>query len=190
MNVQFGDSFIKSLKRLTWHQSPIYKAYDFFSDQLPGFIKNVWRFRRELWEHRWWDYRYTLIMLKRSIEILEEGIRTKGHEERESQSKKLYQMKKVIELLQHRLNDNYIDRAEAMHGPLYLSDFKFEETDNGNYALVDEDTEEQKDHNRLVFKTAHNIEEKEWDELWDTLKGTKYKDYKDYDGSNLKTWWD
>lgn len=190
MNVQFGDSFIKSLKKLAWHQSPIYKTYDFFSDKLPEFFKNVWRFRRELWEHRWWDYRYTLSVFKRSIEILEEGIRTKGNEERVSQSKKLEQMKKVIELLQHRLDDNYVDRAEAIHGPLHLSDFKFEETENGNYALVDEDTEEQKEHNRLVFKTAHSIEEKEWEELWDILKGTKYKDYKDYDGSNLKTWWD
>ena len=58
------------------------------------------------------------------------------------------------------------------------------------YALVDEDNEEQKQHNRKVFKRAHEIEEKEWKEIWDTLKGKKYKEYKDYDGSDLRSWWD
>lgn len=190
MDVQFGDSFIKSLKKLAWHQHPIYKAYSLFRYDIPSFFKNIWRFRRELWKHRWWDYHFTLRILKRSIEIQEAGMRTRGYEERISLDKKLIKMKRVIELLQNKINDNFIERAEQDLGSLFLSDFKFEETENGNYALVDEDSEEQKNHNRLVFKTAHDLEQKEWDEIWDTLKGNKYKEYKDYDGSDLRCWWD
>ena len=190
MNVQFGNSFIKSLERLAWHNNPIYKAYSLFRYGIPSFIKNIWRFRRELWKHRWWDHDFTLMILKRSLEIQEEGMRTKGWEEKHSLHKKLTRMKRVIELIQNQIDDNFIDKAEKELGQLYLSDFGFEETENGMYALVDEDTEEQKEHNRKVFKRAHEIEEAEWKEIWDTLKGKKYKEYKDYDGSDLRSWWD
>ena len=81
MKVQLQDSFFKSLKTLEWHSRPIYRFYSLFRYRLPGFIKNVWSFRRELWQHRWWDYSFTLMMLKRSLEIQEEGMRLKGMEE-------------------------------------------------------------------------------------------------------------
>jgi hypothetical protein len=130
------------------------------------------------------------MLLKKSLEIQEEGMRNRGIEERISLDKKLVKMQRVIELLKNKIDDNFIDRVEQDLGFLYLSDLKFEETENGNYALVDEDTEEQTNHNRLVFKTAHDLEQKEWEEIWDTLKGNKYKEYKDYDGSDLQSWWD
>lgn len=190
MNVQFGNSFIKSLERLAWHNSPIYKAYYVFRYGIPSFIKNIWRFRRELWKHRWWDHAFTLMILKRSLEIQEEGMRTKGWEEKHSLHKKLTRMKRVIELLQNQIDDNFIDKAEKELGQLNFSGFQFEETEDGKYALVDEDTEEEKEHNRKIFKRAHEIEEAEWKEIWDTLKGKKYKEYKDYDGSDLRSWWD
>ncbi len=190
MNVQFGDSFIKSLERLAWHRSPIYRTYRLFRHEIPSFIKNIWRFRRELWKHRWWDHDFTLMILKKSIEIQEEGMRTKGWEEKRSLDRKLIKMKRVIELLQNQIDDNFIDMAEKELGQLNLSGFQFEETEDGKYALVDEDTEEEKEHNRKVFKRAHDLEEKEWKEIWDILKGKKYKEYKDYDGSDLRSWWD
>lgn len=190
MNVQFGNSFIKSLKTLSWHQSPIYRTFRLFRHDLPSFIKNVWKFRRELWKHRWWDYDFTLMLLKKSLEIQEDGMRTRGWEEQTSLDKKLARMRKVIKLIQNHLDDNFVDRVEIELGELYLSDLKFEKTDNGMYALVDEDTEEQKAHNKLVFKKAHELEEKEWKEIWETIKGKKYKEYKNYDGSDLRTWWD
>ena len=190
MEIKFGDSFIKSLERLAWYNNPIYKAYRLFRYDIPKFINNVWRFRKELWKHRWWDHYFTLMILKKSLEIQEDGMRTKGWEEKSSLNKKLTRMKRVIELLQNQIDDNFIDIAEKELGQLHLSDLGFEETDNGMYALVDEDNEEQKQHNKKVFKRAHEIEEKEWKEIWDTLKGKKYKEYKDYDGSDLRSWWD
>lgn len=190
MNITAQDSFFKSLRKLRWHQSFIYRTYDAVRNGLPGFIKNVWRFRRELWSHRWWDYRFTLEMFKKSLEIQEAGMKVKGIEESLSLSKKLTKMRRAIELLENKIQDNYIERAEKKYGELYLSDFGFEQTENGDYMLVDEETEEEKAHNKLVFSKAHELERKEWNELWQIIEGKKYKEYKDYDGSDLRAWWD
>ena len=190
MNIQAKDSFFNSLKTLSWHQSPIYRAYSLFRYDLPGFIKNVWRFRRELWSHRWWDYRFTIEILKRSLEIQEQGMRLKGSELSESLDKKVNNMHRAMNLLQNRIDDNYIERTESEFGKLVMRDWKFEETNEGNYLLVDEDTEDEKKHNRMIFKKAHELEAKEWKELWQIIEGKKYKEYKDYDGSDMRGWWD
>ena len=190
MQIQAQDSFFKSLKTLKWHMSPVYRFYYLFRYGLPGFIKNVWRFRRELWAHRWWDYSFTLRMLKRSLEIQEQGMSLKGIEESLSLEKKLNRMKRAIELLKNKIEDNYISRTEEIYGKVYLGDLEFEETEDGKYVLVDEETEEQKAHNKLIFNKAHQLETKEWKELWEIIGGKKYKEYKDWDGSDLRSWWD
>ena len=190
MKIHAEDSFFKSLKRLKWHGNPVYRIYSFFRHRLPGFIKNVWSFRRELWEHRWWDYHFTLMMLKRSIEIQEQGMSTKGIEESHSLEKKLRKIRRTIEILDNITKANYISRVEEIYGEICLGEMEFEETENGRYTLVDEETEEQKKHNRLIFKEAHKLESKEWKELWEIIEGKKYKQYKDWDGSDLRTWWD
>lgn len=33
-----------------------------------AFIRNVWRFRRELWRWRWWDFDYSYELLVRGLE--------------------------------------------------------------------------------------------------------------------------
>lgn len=190
MNVQFQDSFFKSVKKLSWYQNPIYRIYRVLKNDLPQFIKNVWRFRSELWQHQWWDYTFTLMILKRSIEIQEQGMRLKGGESKDSLNKKLERMKRVIELLNNKINSSYIERTEEKYGKLYMKEWKFEETESGSYALIDEDTEEEKKHNRMIFDKAHRLELSEWKEIWEIIEGKKYKEYKDWDGSGLHAWWD
>ena len=190
MQIQAQDSFFKSLKRLKWHRHPVFRFYNMFRNRLPRFIKNVWSFRRELWSHSWWDYSFTLMILKRSLEIQEQGLRSMGIEESLSLDKKLSKMRRAIELLKNKIEDNYISRTEEIYGEVYLGEMEFEETENGEYTLVDEETEEQKEHNKLVFKKAHELETKEWKELWQIIEGKKYKQYKDWDGSDLRSWWD
>jgi len=162
MEIQASNSFFESLKKLIWHQNPIYRIYSLFRHDLPAFIKNIWRFRSELWSHRWWDYHFTLEILKRSLEIQEESTRLKGIESSESLDKKLVKMKRAIELLQNKIEDNYIDRIEDINGKLVMKEWKFEDSENGSYVLVDEDTEDEKKHNRMIFKKAYDLEEKEW----------------------------
>jgi len=56
--------------------------------------------------------------------------------------------------------------------------------------MIDNDTPAEKKHNSKVFKRARVIEEKEWSELWDILKGKKFTNIEEFDGSDLRGWWD
>lgn len=192
MDVQITDTFTKSLKRLIWHESKVYKFYSFFRYDIPNFLGNVWKFRKELRRHQWWDYRFTLDMLERSLTIMEIGMSTKGMEVNETREPKVKAMRRALELLRNNKEDNYIAKAEAELGELVMHDWEFEEVDGGKYRLLDKDTPEEKIHNRKVFDRAKEIQDAEWKELWEIFKGTRYsKKYgKKYDGTDMRSWWD
>jgi hypothetical protein len=192
MKVEIADTFFDSLKRLARHETWWYKTYSAIRWDIPHFFKNIWRFRKELYSHDWWDYRFTLNMLERSLTILEGGMSVKGMEVSETREPKVKQMRRVLELLKNNREDNYVDRAEAELGNLILSDWEFEELENGMSKLVDNDTPKQKAHNRKVFKRGAAIENAEWKELWTIFYGTKNsKKYgPDYDGTDMRGWWD
>ena len=192
MDVQFTDSFTKSLKRLAWHESKVYKFYSLFRYDIPHFFTNIWKFRKQLWSHHWWDYRFTLNMLERSLTIMDSGMSTKGMEVSETREPKVKAIRRALELLQNNKEDNYVAKAEIELGELVMHDWEFEEVDGGNYRLLDKDTPEEKEHNRKVFQRAKEIEDAEWKELWEIFKGTRYsKKYgKKYDGTDMRSWWD
>ena len=191
MKVEFADTFFKSLKRLAMQQTWWYKTYSTIRYDIPHFIKNIYRFRRELYSHHWWDYRFTLNMLERSLTIMEKGMSEKGHEVSETREPKVKAMRRALELLKNNREDNFIDRAEDELGELILSDWLFEEREDG-VELVDTESKKDKAHNRKVFKRAVAIENKEWNELWDILKGTKnsHKFGPEFDGKDMRGWWD
>lgn len=191
MKVQFADSFTKSLERLVTHQTWWYKTYEFIRWDIWRFFSNIWKFRKELYNHCWWDYHFTLEMLERSLIIMEEGMHN-GLEVRESRDTKIQKMQRAIQLLQNRREDNYTERVESELGQLVLHDWEFEDVGNGLSRLVDKDTSEEKEHNRKVFQRSREIEEAEWKELWEIFKGTRYsKQYgKKYDGTDMRGWWD
>ncbi|NDF60995.1 MAG: hypothetical protein EB100_07930 [Crocinitomicaceae bacterium] len=188
MKVQITDTFIDSLKRMNRHQTWWYKTYSTIRYDIPLFVKNVWRFRRELWNHQWWDYRYNLEMMYRSLSITYKGISERGIEADYSREPKVKAMKRALELLKHKLDDDYVERAQTELGPLSEWDWDFDE----NGFMIDKDTPGQKEHNRLVFKKAKELEDQEWKELWDIFKGSRYsKKYgPKYDGSDMRSWWD
>ena len=190
MKVEFKDSFFESVEKLVWYDTNLWKVWSAVRYDIPLFFKNVWRFRKELYNHQWWDYRYTLEILYRSLSIMVVKLEKDGIEEDSSRMKKVNAIKRTLELLKHKLDDDYVDRAEAELGEIHSSPFEFERTESGNYRLIDDETAAQKKHNRKVFKRAHQIEEKEWKEIWDTIKGKKFTTMDDYDGSDMRGWWD
>jgi hypothetical protein len=192
MDVQFTDSFTKSLKRLMWHESKVYKVYALFRYDIAHFLKNIWRFRKELWSHSWWDYRFTLNILERSLTIMEKGMSEKGIEVSETRKPKVMKMRRALELLKNNREDNFVERAEKELGELKLSEWQFELLENGNRRLIDDENEDDREHNRKVYQRATQIENDEWNEMWEIFKGTKYsKKYgKQYDGTDLRGWWD
>ena len=192
MKVEFKDSFFESVEKLVWYDTNLWKVWSAIRYDIPLFFKNVWRFRKELYNHQWWDYRYTLEMMYRSLSIMVVKLEKDGIEEDVSRGKKVAKIKRALELLKHKLDDDYVDRAEAELGEIQSGPFEFEKTVDGNYQLVDLviETASTRRHNRKVFKRASDIEETEWKELWDIFKGKKFTTWDDFDGSDLRGWWD
>jgi len=200
MKIEFADSFWKSLKTLSRHQTWWYKTYEVFRYKIPMFFENLWYFRRELWEFRSWDYTFNLSLLKRSLEKTVHTLEFYGQEIESGRMKKVVKIKRVIELIDNVQNGDYIGRAEKKLGELKNSDWFFDER---------EDTPEEKEHNRKVFDLSHKLEQDEWKELCSIIQGQDYNEYKKiydkltpeekveedhwykwYDGSGLKNWWD
>jgi hypothetical protein len=199
MEIKFADSFGDSIKRLIRHNTWWYKTYELFRYDLPRFFKNVWTFRKALWNHYWFDHHGTLMFLETGLTHISDTVEKYGHEVDESRLKKVDAMRRAIQLIQNYNNDSYVDMAETELGELVLHDWEFEPVpDKPEYSqLVDKDTPEEKEHNKKVFDRAHEIEKQEWDELFVILKGQDYtkfdKDidwYEQFDGSGIKGWWD
>jgi hypothetical protein len=192
MKVEFKDTFFESVEKLVWYDTKLWKVWAAIRYDIPLFFKNVWRFRKELYNHQWWDYRFTLEMLYRSLSIMVVKLEKDGLEEDSSRGKKVVKIKRALELLKHKLDDDYIERAEGELGPLSTNSFDFEpvEGKDGFYRMVDNDTPAEKKHASKVFKRARVIEEKEWKELWDIFKGKKFTTFEKFDGSDLRGWWD
>jgi hypothetical protein len=199
MEIKFADSFGDSLKTLIRHNTWWYKTYDLFRYDLPRFFKNIWTFRKALWNHYWFDHHGTLMFLETGLTHISNTVEKYGHEVDESRLKKIDAMRRAIQLIQNYNNDSYVDMAETELGELVLHDWEFEPVpDKPEYSqLVDKDTPEEKEHNKKVFDRAREIEKQEWDELFVILKGQDYtkfdKDidwYEQFDGSGIKGWWD
>ena len=86
----------------------------------------------------------------------------------------------------------YISTAESELGKLVTHEWEFKNMGNGDYELFDNETPEEREHNREVYKRAKELENLEWQELWEIFKGTKNsKNYgEDYDGTDIRSWWD
>jgi hypothetical protein len=192
MKVEIKDTFFESVEKLVWYDTKLWKVWAAIRYDIPLFFKNVWRFRKELYNHQWWDYRFHLEMMYRSLSIMEKGMSEKGIEVTETRDVKVQKMRRALELLKHKLDDDYIQRAEVELGELNRNPIEFEpiEGKEGLYRLVDNDTPAEKKHARNVYKRARVIEEKEWKELWDIFKGKKFTTWEKYDGSDLRGWWD
>lgn len=210
MKIGFADSFFDSLERMSTHQTWWYRTYDTIRYGIPRFFKNVWRFKSELYDFYPWDYSYNLSIFRRSLEITADDLEKNGMEVSESRLKKVEKIRRAIVLLNNVRGNSHIEMAEKELGNLFLSDWDFEEVpdSNGSMRLIDNETPEQKEHNSKVFARSNEIEEEEWNELFEILKGQDHEDYKKFankakvsgdghdtwsewfDGSGIRNWWD
>ena len=194
MDNQYKDTFFESVEKLVWYDTKLWKVWEFITRGLPNFFKNIWRFRKELYNHQWWDYHFTLEMLYRSLTIMVNKLELEGIEEDDSRMKKVGKIYRALELIKHKLDNDYVNRAEMELGEITYKPIRFEpvEGSDGLFSLEDDDTPEEKKHIAKVFKRAKEIEEVEWKELWEIFKGTKFskKFGWAYDGSDMRCWWD
>jgi len=211
MNIEFANTFGDSLKRLIRHHTWWYKTYDFFRRDIGRFVKNVWRFRKPLSNHYWWDHHSILHFVETSLVHMSDNLEKYGNEVDGPRIKKIIAMRRAIELIRNYNEDKYIQMAESELGDVVLHPWEFEDVEDnpGCSRLIDNDTPEEKEHNRKVYDRSHEIEEQEWHELFNLLKGQDHKEYRKlhdtqsvleekndnlwddwFDGSGIKGWWD
>jgi hypothetical protein len=199
MEIKFEDSFGKSIKRLIRHNTWWYKTYELFRYDLPRFFKNIWLFRKGLWNHYWFDHHGILKFLEIGLTDISNNVEKYGTEVDEGRLKKVLAMRRAVQLIRNYNEDRYTEMAEAELGEMILHDWEFEPVPDrpGYTRLIDKDTPEEKEHNRKVMDRALEIQTQEWDELFEIFKGQDYskfdKDidfYEQFDGSGINTWWD
>lgn len=201
MKIKFADSFWDSLETIRRHDTWWYKTYSTIRYKIPAFFKNIWKFRKALWDYRWWDYTFMLYFMEKMLLDMAVNLEKHGNEVEESRIKKVDKMIRAATLMRNINEDNYIWRAEEELGELQ----------NINMFSDDArpDPPEEKKHNRKVLDRTNELREQEWKELWDIFKGQDIKEYskflkkfskeeqrkKDlwnewFDGSDARGWWD
>jgi hypothetical protein len=168
------------------------------------FIRNIWNFRKEIYEYEPWDYRFQLSVFRRCIELQSKYIEKYGIEVDEPRMKKVNKMKRVIEIMNWHENDSFIELAEIHLNKEVVSKWNFEKINDNTFnpnkeedlfEMVQDISEEQSKINKEIYDLADKIEKDTWEELFEILKGKEYKredgDWdKWFDGSGLKGWWD
>ena len=211
MKIGFADTFTKSIEKMIRQQTWWYKTYEFFRYDISRFIRNVWRFRKGLSRHYWWDHHGMLMFMEAALTDMSDKLEKDGSEIDSPRLKKVEKMRRAIQLIKNYNKDLYIEVAEKELGKLNLYDWEFETVPDSPdlKRLVDKETEEEKVHNRKVFNRAREIGDSEWNELWQIFKGQDNEEYqklketlteeqkreedqyyKWFDGSDLRGWWD
>lgn len=163
-------------------------VYEFFRYDVPYGIRNIIRFFPSIWQYRSWDYLYNLMLLRESLHKLHNAVEM-GHEIDETRLPKLEAMQRVLTILEHIVEDEYIGLAEQEKGALspHGNWFRFTPCEEDDEMLRLEDTRdpEAQQHDKAVFDYARQLEEQEWDELWKIFAGSE-----DIPGSDMRGWWD
>ena len=168
--------------------------------ELPNFLRNLKRFRKALWQFRWYDRYGIFVFMNTGISVMADKTERYGIEIDETRLKKVAKMRRAAELLQNCIDENFVEQAEAEIGGLIMNPIEWKPAEDHPdcYELVDNDTPEEKKHNKSIFNRAREIEVEQWNELMEILKGQDIEKFKPkkmswdewYDGSGLKNWWD
>lgn len=206
MEIKFTDTFFKSFKKMIAHEKWYWQTWDFFRYDLHNGIKNIFFFWKVIWRYRSWDSSFQMRILARSLEPLAHTLEYHGNEVDKPRLKKVAKIKRAIEILNRQANDDYIKLAEETLG--YEVDL--------TYSIFgdkpeDEEPDKIKEMNRKIYDLSHELEEKEWAELFTILQGQNHNTFimicdrarseatqdknedlwnKWFDGSGMKGWWD
>jgi len=202
MKTNFTDSFFDSFKRMVNRNKWYWKLWDLFRYDIPNFFRNVWLFRKNLWNHTWYNGDGSILpWVKTAVDDMSWRIEKNGMEVEESRMKKVAKMKRLSYLIDVCVNDTFIEEAEKELGiKMILHDWEFEPVEGKTdlYQIKDKDTPEEKEINSKILKRAHQIQKEYWEELCQIIKGPDYdaigasnEDFdKLYDGSDIRAWWD
>jgi hypothetical protein len=202
MKTKFADSFFDSFERMVNRQRWYWKTWDLFRYDLPRFFRNLWLFRKNLWNHTWYNGDSSILpWVKTAVDDMAWKIETRGHEVDESRMKKVAKMKRLSYLIDVCVHDTFIEEAEKELGiKMILHEWEFVPVEGreDSYELLDKDTPEEKEHNGKILKRSHQIQKEYWEELcyiikgpdYDAIRGSDEDFYEALDGTDIRGWWD
>jgi len=159
-----------------------YTEFIYQAKCLINFFKNIWRFRKPLYQFRWWDYYTLLQFMQIAIEHMGNRTLAKSNEVISTRIPKIAKMERASQILKNQLND-YMDMAEEKYGKLIDKDGDFIPLDGNPDLFTYEDklTDEEREHNSKVFLYSDELGENEWEEFCNIIKDKE---------TGLKSWWD
>ena len=163
-----------------WKFKVKYPWYDFRRG-----IQNLYTHFSIVWRSGDFDYGYVLRMLKFKLERLEKSLQ-EGYEVDEDRLPKIEDIKRCIELLNNKIEDNYAERCGYLYDGVKTEFVPVDKDENGEqlYEMVTTRTKQTNEEVREIFKKAHDLEQKEWEEIWETIKkGNKSP-------VDARGWWD
>ena len=200
MEINVAPTFFDSIKRMISREKWYWKTWDFLRRDMPRFFRNLWMFRKDLYNYHWYSGQHAVLpFMKTALMDMAAKVDEYGLEVEHSKSKKIMKMWRAAKLMEHFIEDDFIELAEMELGELIHRKFEFEDVPDkpGFYQLVDNESPEEKEHNSKVFARAREIEKQMWDELWTIIQGQDYTKFdkdidwdKQFDGSGLRGWWD
>ena len=202
MEIKFKNTFFESFKRMINRERWHWKLWDLFRYDIPRFFRNLWLFRKNLWNHTWYNGDSSVLpWVKTAVDDMAWRIEKYGHEVDESRLKKVAKMRRLSYLIDVCVKDEFIDEAEKELGFKYVYyPFEFEEVlgNDKAYTLKQNETPEDKENNSKLLNRSHEIQKEYWEEICAIIKGPDYdamrasdEDWdKLYDGSDLRAWWD
>lgn len=167
MKIIATETFLKSLDELDSFYNKFISTpwYNFKHG-----IKNIWNFKKIVWEHRDWDYEYILRMQYFQLERLKNLIDKYGNEVDESRIPKVKDMERCIELIKNIIDDEYYTRVGCAN-----QNYKFELNEDDTLSLISSYTDEEF---REFYEKTIELKEKEIEELYKILK------------EKSESWWD
>jgi hypothetical protein len=202
MKTKFADTFFESMEKLINREKWYWKTWDFFRYDIPRFFRNLWLFRKNLWNHTWYNGTNSILpWVKTAVDDMTWKIETRGNEIEESRMKKVAKMKRLSYLIDVCVNDSYIEVAEKELGiEMVYHDWEFVPVEGreDSYELLDKDTPEEKENNDKIIKRSHELQKEYWEELCYIIKGPDYDVIRDsgenfhekLDGTDIRGWWD
>ena len=208
MKVKLARTFFESYGEMINRQRWYWKLWDLFRYDIPKFFFNIWLFRKNLWNHTWYNGDSSILpWVKTTVDDMTWRIEKYGMEVEESRMKKVAKMKRLSYLIEVYANDAFIEEAEKELGFEYIyHNFEFEEIPDKTYdnplgekneklyTFKENETPEEKASNKKLLKRSHEIQKEYWEELCSIIKGPDYdalrESGEEHDGSDIRSWWD
>lgn len=199
MKLKLFDEIKDYFNSLYWTYHPINKFYRLLRYDIPQFFKNIWHFRKPLYDYRWYDYHFSLQLFQYGLMGMVNKLEKEGYEVEDSRLKKVEKIRRAIQLIDYINEGDYLGLAEQELGMEYKFKAKFIPTeDNPDYYTLENEIEGVEDDNKKISERSYQLEKEIWEELWEIIKGNqdytqfdKEKEfYEQFNGTDMRGWWD